>query len=287
MARETARPRGGDDPRAATSDIGVEHDGGNQAPGDEPADPVDEPGSAAPRRVGDGAQDGPQPCNGGAGGGGRIVGGGGGVGNGGRGHGGGGEGPEDFGGRFVDWKRVTLRVFHRLANWGRDPADEDDLPTRLPTSSQIADVVQQAITAQLAEMHKGHPLPANEDDLVEEILVRAKRWRDALKKTTRERRHNLELYSNTLSMREMFDVICARQEQTKFYARLYDSLDADGRLLLDVLLVEGVPFHRTQELQDRTGLPAALVTNLKRRIVRQSKPIMRELTGHPGAGGKS
>src|SRR5262249_20999191 len=106
-------------------------------------------------------------------------------------------------------------------------------------------------------------------------------------KRVREQSANLELIAPTLSIEDMFEVICARDEQGKFFAALFDALDPEAQILLDTLLRQGIPFHKTEELAKALRTTVPHITNMKRRLIRQAVPIMTELTSTARAGGKS
>jgi hypothetical protein len=149
--------------------------------------------------------------------------------------------------------------------------------------------VHEAIAKLHAAQLAGEVLPTDGDAMLDLVVRKAlRRWK-ALSKRAREQRHNLSLIKPILGTREMFDLICARDEQAKFFTRLYTELEdqPEARLLLYVILEKGILFHETRLLAQELHVSAAHVTNMKRRIVRLSRHIMSELTGVRPAGGRS
>ena len=87
----------------------------------------------------------------------------------------------------------------------------------------------------------------------------------------------------------MFDLICARDEQTKLLTRLYQALEDEpqARLLLYLILEKGILFEETRLLAAELSTSTVHVTNMKRRIIRLSHRLMTELTGAGAKGGRT
>jgi hypothetical protein len=153
----------------------------------------------------------------------------------------------------------------------------------------IADAVQEAVAELHARMRAGEALPKTSDEILELVVARAQRRRKSWLKRAREQSRNLQLIAPTMSTRELFDVICARDEQMKFFVRLYDALgdEPEARVLLFVVLEKGILFHETRLLAEELHTSSARVTSLKGRIIRRGRRIMAELTGADRQGGNT
>ena len=184
----------------------------------------------------------------------------------------------------IDWVVVRGNVRKKLRRLrGAPPAN----PAAARDAYSMDDLIQEAIAEQLAEWQSGLPVPDTHSDLEAELVVKATRRWKAWMKRAGERRDKLDTFDRTLSMTNMFDVICSRDECAKFFDALAESLDAEAQLLLEKLLIEAIPFNNTKELATPPLTNIAHVHNMKRRIIRHAKRLMTEMISKNDTGGAS
>lgn len=184
----------------------------------------------------------------------------------------------------IDWGVVRGNLRKKLRRIRGAPSAD---PSAARDVYSMDDLIQEAITEQLAEWQSGAPVPDTPSDIEAELLIKASRRWKAWMKRAGERRDKLDMFDRTLSMTDMFDVICARDECAKFFAALAESLDAEAQLLLEKLLNEGIPFEKNKELATSPLTNIAQVRNIKRRIIRQAKRVMTEMISKFHSGGAS
>jgi hypothetical protein len=191
----------------------------------------------------------------------------------------------------VDWVAVKAGALER----GRKLRGADLAQTGFGRSevsrggASFSDAVQEAVTELHAQTVAGEPLPTEPDRLAALVLINARRRWKAWSKRAREQRTNLQSFAPTLGARELFELICARDEQLKLLTRLYHELrdEPEARLLLYLILEKGIQFHETRLLAEELATSTLQVTNMKRRIVRLAHKLMVELTGAAGRGGRT
>ena len=188
---------------------------------------------------------------------------------------------------LIDWEALKSNVLTALHRTRTDTPVKNGTSMVRRGGHSLDDVVQEAIAELHAEKSVGEQIPQTFDELEALLVIKAKRRWKAWSKRSREQRANLQLIEPTLTIQNMFDVICARDECDKFFAALFEALDPEAQLLLETLLVEGIPFQKTEELAQKQPTSIAHVTNMKRRIIRHAERIMAELTSTTRSGGKS
>lgn len=187
----------------------------------------------------------------------------------------------------IDWELLKANVLTTLRRSRSSHSTQNGNALVARGGHSLDDVVQDAIAEVHADKLGGGDVPQSFDELEALLVIKAKRRWKAWMKRAREQRANLQLIAPTLTIQNMFDVICARDECDKFFAALFDALDPEAQLLLETLLVEGIPFQKTDELAKKQPTSVAHVTNMKRRIIRHAERIMAELTSTTRSGGKS
>jgi hypothetical protein len=184
----------------------------------------------------------------------------------------------------IDWVVVRGNLRKKLRRIRGAPSAD---PSAARDVYSMDDLIQEAITEQLAEWLSGAPVPDTPSDIEAELVIKATRRWKAWMKRAGERREKLDTFDRTLSMADMFDVICARDECGKFFEALVEAIDAEAQLLLRKLLAEGIPFENTKELATPPATSVAHVHNMKRRIMRQAKRVMTEMISKGHSGGAS
>lgn len=183
----------------------------------------------------------------------------------------------------IDWAAMKARVRERLRA-GRQYKTR--LTTRIRDGLSIDDVVQEAITEQFAAWEAGEAVPDDLAIVEAALVVRAnRRWKAWMKRAReRERLAGFVEIDAALSTRDMFEVICARDECAKFFVALGDSLDTEAQKLLEKLLAQGIAFEDTKGLAEPPAITEPHVHNMKRRIITHSRRIMANLiaAGKPG-----
>jgi hypothetical protein len=211
--------------------------------------------------------------------------------------------PEDPAGLVVDWDSAVDAALGRMhykgppreqqgraqdKQAGAGDAGAAKVPARWSiTEHRLIDAVQEASITLQAKWRTGEHRPATFDDVVDALVKAAKARHDDWRKTSRRRDANLRLLAPTMSSVDMFDVICARDEQQKFFTLLFDALDGEARIMLNVLLKEGIPFHKNKELGAGMHITTEHARRIKRRIVSHAKVIMRSCTAPVRKGGTS
>jgi len=154
--------------------------------------------------------------------------------------------------------------------------------------ASVADAVQ-TIIAELYEQFEAGEGPRTHEDLkvLAAVGVRKKlyAWRQ------RESRHTKQLaaHAATFTTGNLFELICRRDENAKFFARMYEEVerDPDAKMLLIMVLEKEFSFKQTRVLAEVMGYPKEYVTSIKRRLVRLGGKILEELNGsNPNGGGE-
>lgn len=149
----------------------------------------------------------------------------------------------------------------------------------------LEDVVQEAIT----EMIETGAVPSGHEAAVDEVVRLARRRWKSWKQRVLARSRSLDAHQTTLSSRDLFEVICARDEHMKFVELLYAEYAKEPAAVqvIYALIEKGFLYHQTKAIAEDVGAGPAYVSNLKRRIERSAKKIMIELTTvHPKGGRK-
>lgn len=180
--------------------------------------------------------------------------------------------------RSIDWERLRIEVLAAVAANRSAAGRNAKHHERAVESGSLADAVHEVVTELFATHAEGGEGFAQYELKALAILKVERRWH-AWQKRARQRKRNLERYARTLKPADLFEVICARDEQHKLFAKMYDALadQPEARLLLYVLLKQGIPFRETAVLAELLGCSRSHVTNMKRRLVTLARNTMADL----------
>lgn len=189
----------------------------------------------------------------------------------------------------IDWTAMKAVVLQGLQRSRIGAMATSKSGSRLRDIFSPDDVMQEAIAEQLAQWNSGTPLPRTLAELETELIAKARRrWKAWLKRgRERDRVKPLVKLDATLTARDLFEVICARDECAKFFAALAESLDAEAQVILLRLLKEGIAFGDTRTLAQTPGMNEVIIHNIKRRILSHSRRIMSEMVSTKHMGGAS
>lgn len=181
-------------------------------------------------------------------------------------------------GRSIDWERLRIEVLSTVAANRSAAGRYAKQHERAVESGSLADAVHEVVTELLATHAEGGEGFTQRELKALALLKVERRWH-AWQKRARQRQKNLERYARTLKPADLFEVICARDEQHKLFAKMYDALadQPEARLLLYVLLKQGIPFRETAVLAELLGCSRSHVTNMKRRLVTLARNTMADL----------
>jgi hypothetical protein len=192
----------------------------------------------------------------------------------------------------VDWERIKTNALKRIRSPSLrfiplDAPADNGCTERARNGSSIADAVQEAIAEVYGLWRSGESTPLTPEDIEILVVERAERRWKSWSKRFREQQKNLDLVAPTLSTRDLFEVICARDEQAKLFVRIYEVLEdqPEARVMLYLILEQGYLFHESRLLAKELHTSTTHVTKMKRRIVRIAHRIMREFAGRDGLGG--
>jgi hypothetical protein len=192
----------------------------------------------------------------------------------------------------VDWERIKTNALKRIRSPSPrfiplDAPEDNGRTERARNGSSIADAVQEAIAEVYGLWRSGAPMPQTLEDIETLVVEMARRRWKSWTKRFREQQKNLDLVAPTLSTRDLFEVICARDEQAKLFARIYEVLkdQPEARVMLYLILEQGYLFHESRLLAKEVHTSTTHVTKMKRRVVRIAHKIMREIAARDRLGG--
>lgn len=188
----------------------------------------------------------------------------------------------------LDWEAAT-GLAYRMLTAGFHPNPIRIRHGKVSSNSYWAEPIQNAALRAVARSRTGvEALPATTEELAASLARYAKfiddNRRGWKRRQFRLMTENAERISDEFHARgtlDLLDTIISRDLFKKFIDRLFNTLDLDGRKLLEAWLGEGIEFSDTKAFMDRLEIAdAQTVHNIKRRIRYKGQAILTELTGN-------
>ncbi len=183
----------------------------------------------------------------------------------------------------IDWGPLREEVLRVLDGRGMLARTE-----RAIGSASAADAVQDVI-AKLYTCFEAGEEPRTHDELKALAELAARRRLAYWSRRERKRARSLESHGATLSTLDLFEVICARDENAKLLTRVSEEIgsDPEAKLLWISVVDRGIGFSESRLLAEIIGCETVHITNIKRRLVRVARNILKMLTSSgPGGGGQ-
>jgi hypothetical protein len=173
----------------------------------------------------------------------------------------------------INWGMLhdaVLSTFDRMRHSGME---------RSIASGSAADAVQNVIADLFVSFNAGE-----DPRTYEELLVKAeqgvRRQLSTWGRGERRRAVNVNKHAATFTTGDLFELICQRDEQRKFFSRMYEEAERypEAKQLLILVLENDMPFKKTRYLAQVLDWDPAVVKRNKRRLVSIGGRVMNELT---------
>jgi hypothetical protein len=174
----------------------------------------------------------------------------------------------------IDWAELRAQVLRELYGG------------RLPPNDTAADAVQSVI-AELYEAYRRGDDPRTQEALQAVAVRRVRNRRTYWARREREHAAKAAAHAQELTARDLFEIICVRDEQQKLYELMLKAfpLDKEPEARMVLVAICHMDIGDPERLAKVAFVSVPRVKNIIRRLARKAATLSAKLNSSNGAGG--